>query len=73
MWHPRIAALGLSFWLGASLIITDALAQDVPGYRIRMPVGGSLGALIRPPRLAGTPPSTLHPFGKDRRARSFFP
>jgi hypothetical protein len=51
----------------------DASAQAVPGYRMRMPVGGLLGAPVRPPRLTGAPPSTVDPIGSNRRDRFFFP
>ncbi|HZA98321.1 MAG TPA: hypothetical protein VE399_06055 [Gemmatimonadales bacterium] len=54
------------------MIQPDVLAQGGPGYRIRMPIGGSLGAPVRPPRLTGTTPSTLDQFGQ-RRGRSFIP
>lgn len=61
MWHTGIAAVGLSFWLAASLTTApDALAQGAPGYRTR----------VRPPRLTATAPITS---GSDRHVRSFFP
>jgi hypothetical protein len=37
-----------------------------------MPIGGSLGFSVRPPRLTGITPSTLDPFREHRR-RSFIP
>jgi hypothetical protein len=74
MCHARIAAIALSFWLGASLTtVNDALAQGVPGYRMRMPTSGSLSPSVRPPRLTGVTPSTLDPFGDQFRRRSFIP
>jgi hypothetical protein len=59
-------------WLIVSLAICDsALAQSAP--HMRMPVGGTLSGGGGPPRLTGTPPNTVNPFGKHRRFRSFFP
>jgi hypothetical protein len=37
-----------------------------------MPIGGALGGPVQLPRLTGTTPSTLDPFGQ-RRSRSFIP
>jgi hypothetical protein len=54
-------------------------AQSVAGFRMRVPaarpVGGpvGLGGPVRPPRLVGTPRSSLDPFRNHRRFRSFFP
>jgi hypothetical protein len=67
--HPRIVALGLSFWLGALTLVPDALAQGRPGPGMRMPVGGSLGGSPRPPRL--TLPTTPDRPGDGRHR--FFP
>jgi hypothetical protein len=72
MWRRGFVAVGVCLWLAVLLTLADtALAQGVPGYRMRMPTGGSLGASVRPPRLTGSPPSTLDPFGKRPRRRSF--
>lgn len=51
--HPHLLALGLSLWLGASLIpLADVLAQGARGPGMRLPVGGgSIGGGPRPPRL----------------------
>ena len=60
MWRPRVAAVAGCFVLTVLLTIPDnGLAQSVPGYRMRVPTGASLG----PPRLTGTTPSILDQAG----------
>jgi hypothetical protein len=79
MRRPRFAAVAGCFAMTVLLTIpNNGLAQGVPGYRRRVPTGSSLGgqlgpagASVRPPRLTGSPPSTLDPFGKEFRRRSF--
>ena len=74
MWYPPIVVAAVLLAGGASLAPLDgALGQTVPGYRMRMPVGSLLGAPLRPPRLTGTPTSSLDPLGKGRRDRFFLP
>ena len=65
MWCPRFAAVAVCFALTVLLTIPDnGLAQRVPGYRMRVPTGSSLGgASVRPPRLTGTTPSILDQAG----------
>ena len=56
-------------YLGLAVLLAlpdDGLAQ---GYRMRVPTGGHLGTAARPPRLAGTPPSTVAPPGGFSRRR----
>jgi hypothetical protein len=53
MLHPRLVALGLSVWLGASLNpLPDALAQGRAGPGMKMPAGSTLRGSPRPPRMA---------------------
>ena len=74
MWRPRFAAAAVCLGLTVLLTIPDnGLAQSVPGYRMRMPIGVSLGVPVRPPRLTGITPSTLDPVGEQLRRRSFIP
>jgi hypothetical protein len=67
MRRPRLAAVAVCFALTALLTLPDdGLAQGAPGYRMRVPTGGSLGGSVRPPRLTGPAPSIL-----DRPGRQF--
>jgi hypothetical protein len=78
MWYSRFAAVAGSFWLMVLLIPPESgQAQTVTGMRVPAahPVGGPVGLNggMRPPRLVGTPRSSLDPFRNHRRFRSFFP
>jgi hypothetical protein len=68
---PRVAAVlvcfGLIWWLTPS---GNVLAQGVP-YRTRFPSAGPAGAVVPPPPLIGSVPSTMDPTG--RRFRPFVP
>jgi hypothetical protein len=57
-------AAGLFIWLAVLLTIPGSgAAQSVPGYRMRIPIGGPVaghtGASMRPPRLTGITDATL--------------
>jgi hypothetical protein len=76
MWRPRFVAVGVCLWVTVLLTTPgDGLAQGVPGYRMRFPmgnpIGGPVGASVRPPRLTGTTDSPLNPPGGSFRRRSF--
>ena len=67
MGFPRIAVAGVFFGLAVLLTTSDdGFAQ---GYRLRVPTGGHFGTAARPPRLTGTPPSTVAPPGGFSRRR----
>ncbi|MFL5490219.1 MAG: hypothetical protein ACJ8AQ_01975 [Gemmatimonadales bacterium] len=72
MLHRSIVALGLSLCLGASLALSDAVAQARgPGMRVPpLGGGGSLSGSPRPPRLA-LPSNPDRP--GDGRHRPLFP
>ena len=55
--HPRFGASAV--WCGFMVLLTsaDALAQVLPGYRMRFPTGVPVGSSVRPPRLTVTLPS----------------
>ncbi len=64
---------------GLTVLLTSgesALAQDSPGYRTRIPPGGSPGvraaSSVRPPRLTGTRPEARNPAGFRRQFFSPF-
>ena len=73
MWHPRIAAVAVSFSLAVLLTIPHAaFGQHAPGVRMRGHIGGQVrghvggrvvrgGAFMRPPRLMGIPRGTVGP------------
>jgi len=71
----KTGAVVLCFGLALTLTVTEgALAQGAPGYRTRPPapvpqVG--LGGRAGPPRLVGTPPTSVDP--RAGRRRFFFP
>jgi hypothetical protein len=78
MLRLRFAAVGVSFWLTVLLTAPqNGLAQSVPGYRMRAPIGAPhgrhFGPSVRPPRLTGFPDGTLNVPGRRFRRHFVFP
>jgi hypothetical protein len=76
-YRSGITAVGVSFGLAALLIIPNSgLAQNLPGYRMRLPTGSSFSGTVpsvRPPRLVGSPDRSLTSPGGVSRRQNFFP
>jgi hypothetical protein len=74
MRRPRFVAVAVCFALTALLTLPDnGFAQSAPGYRMRVPTGGSLGGSARPPRLTGPAPSILNRPGRQFGRRFVVP